>query len=515
MMERKKKRAGKDLLKKYQPGQIRRCQKGIKYTYDVGNEVWSQEPCSVLLDDKPLAEGGMRWCVKMTLIDSIGIQKQHVAKIFKPEIVPPKIEDKIYFDEAMTQTVAESFARLFNSKKVSEHGQQVSIKFLPVSVVQLIECEGRLINVEPLLEGKYVKHNDNDGNVESKEKVPQAFSHFTHHISNRRLLVCDIQGVGTFYTDPQIHSIDGKSFGIGNIGREGILSFFNSHQCNDICKQLGLLTIARNLDDLPDSPCRSPLPAASRNDKWTAFRYDNALNDGIARATKLKTQPASPPQPEGILEAQTMLLGLKRRLLQSQLAHKQELLQSQVLMGSEVSQATSTASSRNLSSHHKANQQLQELILKLELLLKKKQLEDLQGTLTEKESKVSAEPRQEMFTCKFCGLRSSSEYTLIQHGAHHLQGCPRRADPECDQESVSTLSAMPTSWTQGPSLCGTPNPNSCSAQSGSQTYSEFQLAINVERRDRSKEVGERQVAVHAGGSGAKKALGGYIQVKKP
>ena len=77
-------------------------------------------------------------------------------------------------------------------------------QFLPVSVVQLIECEGRLINVEPLLEGKYVKHNDNDGNVESKEKVPQAFSHFTHHISNRRLLVCDIQGVGTFYTDPQV-----------------------------------------------------------------------------------------------------------------------------------------------------------------------------------------------------------------------------------------------------------------------------------------------------------------------
>ena len=40
--------------------------------------------------------------------------------------------------------------------------------------------------------------------------------------------------------DPQIHSIEGKGFGIGNIGREGMEAFIKSHKCNRICKKLGL-----------------------------------------------------------------------------------------------------------------------------------------------------------------------------------------------------------------------------------------------------------------------------------
>ncbi len=44
-------------------------------------------------------------------------------------------------------------------------------RFVPVSVLQLVESEGALVNIEPELHGKFVKHNDNDGNVESKELV--------------------------------------------------------------------------------------------------------------------------------------------------------------------------------------------------------------------------------------------------------------------------------------------------------------------------------------------------------
>ena len=44
---------------------------------------------------------------------------------------------------------------------------------LTTLVVQLVEAGGRLVNVEPYLEGKYVKHNDNNGSVESKEDIPQ------------------------------------------------------------------------------------------------------------------------------------------------------------------------------------------------------------------------------------------------------------------------------------------------------------------------------------------------------
>jgi len=52
--------------------------------------------------------------------------------------------------------------------------------------------------------------------------------------------VCDIQGVGNYYTDPQIHSADGESFGAGNCGQDGINAFFQSHKCNNLCRRLGL-----------------------------------------------------------------------------------------------------------------------------------------------------------------------------------------------------------------------------------------------------------------------------------
>lgn len=64
-----------------------------------------------------------------------------------------------------------------------ENGATVHVQFLPVSVVQLLECGGRLVNVEPLMEGEYVKHNDNDGNINTRALVPQAFSHFTWEVN--------------------------------------------------------------------------------------------------------------------------------------------------------------------------------------------------------------------------------------------------------------------------------------------------------------------------------------------
>merc|ERR1712054_411147 len=87
------------------------------------------------------------------------------------------------------------------------------------------------------LPGEYVKYNDNDGHTEHEDEVhssewscaspstrcnalsappsqvASAFCFFTHHISGGMLVITDIQGVGTFYTDPQIHTIDGGGFG--------------------------------------------------------------------------------------------------------------------------------------------------------------------------------------------------------------------------------------------------------------------------------------------------------------
>jgi vacuole morphology and inheritance protein 14 len=46
------------------------------------------------------------------------------------------------------------------------------------------------------------------------------------------MMIVDLQGVGNVLTDPQIHCLDKQRFGKGNLGYEGMLMFFNTHQCN-------------------------------------------------------------------------------------------------------------------------------------------------------------------------------------------------------------------------------------------------------------------------------------------
>jgi hypothetical protein len=53
--------------------------------------------------------------------------------------------------------------------------------------------------------------------------------------------VCVLSGVDNYFTDPQIHSHDGISFGMGNLGQEGIDRFLETHKCNSVCHKLGLV----------------------------------------------------------------------------------------------------------------------------------------------------------------------------------------------------------------------------------------------------------------------------------
>ena len=176
-------------------------QKALKYRYDSGIEEWTCEECVVMMARKPFAEGGMRVCYKMYEIDQEGRHAPGVAKVFKDDAFNREVDDEIakaYFDECMTQTVADSFARQWNELLGDSAGnQKFSCMFLPVRVMQFDGKVGRhsLCNCEPYLQGDYIKHNDNDGNVETNKEVPQSFSHFTWEYSNQLLLVCDIQGI--------------------------------------------------------------------------------------------------------------------------------------------------------------------------------------------------------------------------------------------------------------------------------------------------------------------------------
>jgi len=96
-------------------------------------------------------------------------------------------------------------ADLFNTRRPPK-----PIAFILPFVIELLHRDSKpLFNVEPLLTGEYEKHNDNSGGVYQstalhfQRNTPQAFSHFTWEASGKTLCVCDIQGVGDLYTDPQ------------------------------------------------------------------------------------------------------------------------------------------------------------------------------------------------------------------------------------------------------------------------------------------------------------------------
>jgi len=82
-------------------------------------------------------------------------------------------------------------------------------------------------------------------------ELPQCFSHFSYDHTGGKQLVCDLQGVwnatdGFELTDPVIHYVSAKGGrrhknGGTDKGAQGVLSFFRTHRCGALCKQLGLV----------------------------------------------------------------------------------------------------------------------------------------------------------------------------------------------------------------------------------------------------------------------------------
>jgi len=119
---------------------------------------------------------------------------------------------------------------------------------------------GMIYCVEPFLTGRYEKFSDNMGRIFqtsgtwSETQLPHAFTHYTYEESGHLLCVTDLQGVKSWMTDPQIHTVDGYGFGRGNMAQEGIEKFKATHVCTDICKALKLRPLDAPSDD--EEVCR-------------------------------------------------------------------------------------------------------------------------------------------------------------------------------------------------------------------------------------------------------------------
>lgn len=211
-----------------------------KYSYDYTLKKWDKCVLVVSIERTSFAEGNLRKSYKMKDLTKPDGENMYVAKASKD-----KHEDvATYFLDIEMQAMCQALAHEYNKRKPPK-----DIEFIDAFMIECFQRkECPLFGCEPFIEGKYVKYSNNWGFVSSHDRnTPHAFSHFTHHITGGKYIVVDVQGVGDKYTDPQMHSFDGKGFGKGNCGAEGISKFFSTHRCNVLCKMLGLTNEVRSI----------------------------------------------------------------------------------------------------------------------------------------------------------------------------------------------------------------------------------------------------------------------------
>ncbi|BFU20672.1 elongation factor-2 kinase, putative [Entamoeba histolytica HM-1:IMSS-B] len=215
------------------------------------------QPTVLSKNKYPFARGGIRNAYH-------GINKLTKTKIVLKDFIEPTFASLTkYLHSLELNCAVEELASEFNQINTSFK----RIKFIPTYL--FVECDQHLIGkpvlsyeelmmvckkqiyfVEPELNGEFIKFNDNNSwvNSEMYSATAQAFSHWTYFRTAKRLIVVDLQGVINkekseyILTDPAVHheSQSKYFFSSTNLGQNGIAHFFESHQCNAVCKQLNI-----------------------------------------------------------------------------------------------------------------------------------------------------------------------------------------------------------------------------------------------------------------------------------
>ncbi|KAG1705667.1 hypothetical protein DVH05_003368 [Phytophthora capsici] len=222
---------------------IRR-ERADKLSFDVDTLEWHSTPVRVKLDLVPFATGQLR---NAYYLQELGADES-LSRLLVAKVSLRPAEPSTYLSDVEMQAVCAHYAALYN-----EHEPPLKVCYARSWLLKLRDRErGALVcSVEEFLPGAYVKYSNNSGYVgvetstteERERNTPQAFSHFSFVASDFRLMIVDIQGVADSYTDPQIHSADGRGFGVGNLGTFGMEKFLESHRCNEVCRWLGLRSI--------------------------------------------------------------------------------------------------------------------------------------------------------------------------------------------------------------------------------------------------------------------------------
>ncbi|KAM9964065.1 hypothetical protein ACTFIW_005714 [Dictyostelium discoideum] len=250
------------------------CQWAIIWEYSANDDEWTKALIIVEIDAKPFAKGALRNAYQLKIRSNAMQCFNHFTTPIHEKYMEgkklnlsqiPKLNQNLsldtlyvakdsktsvnfnrYFEDVKMQMVCKSYGERYNSNHPPK-----KIEFLSAWVIEIQgttnyrvgnrnSSNNTLYGLELFMKGEFKKQNSNFGTVFTERNTPQSFSHFTYECTTHEMVVVDIQGVDDIYTDPQVHTKDGRGYGEGNLGQKGIEKFLISHKCSPICLQFGL-----------------------------------------------------------------------------------------------------------------------------------------------------------------------------------------------------------------------------------------------------------------------------------
>lgn len=169
-----------------------------------------------------------------------------VADLFNRSITCPAAW-AIYFVACFVYTVLDSWYYRGQAYVLAEERLEGKLRKWNNNAGKVLLSPAKLLTLGAI--GKDDEDNGDDDEEDLVSQVPQCFSHFTYMQSNRKQLVCDLQGVwnvsdGFTLTDSIIHynCTRGRRHVNGSTdkGGNGMRKFFETHRCSKLCQKLGL-----------------------------------------------------------------------------------------------------------------------------------------------------------------------------------------------------------------------------------------------------------------------------------
>ncbi|KAI1142082.1 kinase-like protein [Hypoxylon sp. FL0543] len=188
--------------------------------------------------ENPFSQGAFRWVAKGTYISGSRTGQPCVGKWFKTGAV---FEADYFTLDIKAVDKALEIVNLFNELNIINKSVNINVPEVWVFDERSGERAGQNFLCEPFIQN-YQKFNSNSGWTDESSawgEVMQAISHFSYHISRGHFVLCDLQG-GVYQhevvlSDPVILSRD-RSYGVTDLGPQGISSFFSQHRCNNYCR---------------------------------------------------------------------------------------------------------------------------------------------------------------------------------------------------------------------------------------------------------------------------------------